>query len=148
MSASEKSHWRFSLAALLLGVSGVAVVCVVLPYPYVAFYSLLTLFFLAAIVARFGPSYATRLWFWFSLWGWTYILLGSSLGELVESSAQWTYLREWLVEHKPVPLHWTPEHYFQLGHFTLAASVAFAGASLSTFIVARRDSKALDQVRA
>ncbi len=144
MSASRISHWRFSLAALLLSVSGVAVACAVLPYPRAAFYSLLTFFFLTAIIARFGPPNAQRFWFWFALFGWGYIVLSMSILEVVESSSRWHHLSEWLVKHHLGPPHWTPEHYFLFAHFTLGACVAFVGGSSLSIITARHNSQTLD----
>src|SRR5688500_497569 len=95
LSPRARNHWRFSLGTFFLGVTGAAILCAVLPYPNVAFYSLLALFFLAAVVARFGPLNGRQFWFWFSLCGWAYILLGSFVLEAVEAGIQ-TNVWDWL----------------------------------------------------
>lgn len=124
------NHWQFSLATLLLSTSGIAVVCAVLPYPYAAFYALVAFFFLAAVLARFGPADARGFWFWFSLCGWIYVVLGASLLEAVETTAFWHWTRDWLLVNSPAPYNWTPEHYLILAHAFLAIGIALIGAIL------------------
>ena len=140
MNAPAKSHWRFSLRTLLLTVSGIAVICAVLPYPGMAFYSLIAFFILAAVLARFGPPHSKRFWFWFALCGWVYLLLSVSLLESFESSAQWDSAREWIRKCNLGPSQWAPQHYLLFAHFLVGVCAALLGAILACLLKARYDS--------
>lgn len=125
-----KRYWQFSLASLLLGMTAVAVACAVLPYPHTAFYTLCAALFLTALLARSGPIRARPFWFWFSLLGWSAIILGVPLLEAVERTAFWIAVRGWLEKQSPVPYPWTPDHYLVFGYSLFTICVALMGAIL------------------
>jgi len=129
-----KRQWQFSLASLLLTMLAVAVACAVFPYPRTAFYTLLAFLCLAAVLARFGPTRARAFWFWFSLCGWSYVVLGASLLEAVEATTFWRGTRDWLQEKSPARYDWTPEHYLIFAHSLFTICVALTGACLATFV--------------
>jgi hypothetical protein len=129
-----KRQWQFSLASLLLTMLAVAVACAVFPYPRTAFYTLLAFLCLAAVLARFGPTRARAFWFWFSLCGWSYVVLGVSLLEAVEGTTFWHSTRDWLQKKSPAPDDWTPEHYLIFAHSLFAICVALTGAALAIFV--------------
>ncbi len=130
LGVNMKQPWQFSLASLLLGMTAVAVACAVLPYPHAAFYTLCAAFFLAAILARSGPLRARPFWFWFSLLGWSAILLGGPLLEALERTTCWIAVRGWLEKQSPGPAAWTPDHYLVFGYSLVAICVALMGAIL------------------
>ena len=141
-SGSISAHDAFAV----LGTSGdipavvvtvVAVLCSLLPYPFLAYYSLLPLIFFAAVLARFGPVSGRQFWFWFSLCGLGCMLVGASVWEGTEGSRHWRTLRQWLREHNPGPADWTPEHYLVFGFFLLVICAALLGAIVFPFLAAR-----------
>ena len=123
-------HWRFSLGTLLLGMFGAAAVCALLPYPATAFGCLLVLLLLAAVLARFGPAGARRFWFWFALFGWLYVVLGTTLIEIVERSGLSAQVWQGLANQGAIPPDWTREHLVMCAHFLLGVCVAFFAATL------------------
>lgn len=108
----------------------VGVAFAVLPYPFVAYYLLLTFFFGAAILSRFGPVEARSFWRWFAFSGWLYVLLGVSLIEAIESTTLWDTTRTWLQRNSPIRQNWNPEHYLIFVHSLIAIGVAISGAVL------------------
>ena len=141
MSRAHQTYWRFSLSALFVSVTAVAIICAVLPYPYVAFYSLLSWFFLASIAARFGPVGKRTFWFWFALYGWSYILLSTPFLEAVDSSATWDRVHQWLDRYDLGLHHWSVSHYVLFAQFTIGMCVALTGASVAAHLAARRRAK-------
>ena len=131
--ARMKRQWQFSLASLLLTMLAVAVACAVFPYPRTAFYTLLALLCLAAVLARFGPTRARAFWFWFSLCGWSYVVLGVSLLEAVEGTTFWHSTRDWLQKKSPGPDDWTPEHYLTFCAFPFCDMRGVDGSSPRDF---------------
>lgn len=133
-----RTSWRFSLATLFAAIFAAGVCCTVLPYPFVAFYSVITLLVLTSAAARNGPAEQRLFWFWFSLAGWTYILVGMALLEYWESTATWHSLRGWLEERQPGLAWWTPRHYLALAHGVLAMLVALTAGLIGTRGLQRR----------
>lgn len=132
-----KQPWQFSLASLLLTMLAASVACAVFPYPRTAFYTLLAVLCLTAVLARFGPTRARVFWFWFSVCGWSYVALGVSLLEAVEGTTFWHSTRAWLQKNSPAPYDWTPEHCLIFAYYHFAICVAFTGAALATFVRGR-----------
>ena len=122
---------RFSLATLFCMVTGVAVVLGLAPRPMVGFYALLGFFFVATLLARFGPTPSRRFWFWFAICGWLYVLLSIPLLESVESSAGWALCRGWLEASGIGGEAWSPRHYLMVVHFITSAAIALIGAVLA-----------------
>ncbi len=123
-----RSNQQFSLAAVMLGTTCIAVAFAVLPRPFVAYYLLLTLFFVAAILFRIGPLESRPFWRWFAVCGWLYAFIGISLIEVFESTSLWFSIRSWLERKQPIAL-WNglPKDYLIFAHSVIALSLALAG---------------------
>lgn len=119
---------RFSLAALMIGTTCVAIAFAVLPYPFIAYYLLLTFFFVAACLYRFGPTEARSFWRRFAATGWLYVFIGTSLLEMFETTPLWHSIRSWLQHNNPSPYKWNPNHYLIFAHSLIAFGVAISGA--------------------
>jgi hypothetical protein len=122
-----KPYQQFSLSTLMLGTTCVAVAFGVLPYPFVAYYLLLTLFFTAAILFRIGPVESRSFSWWFAACGWLYVFLGVSLLELFERTSLWFSIRNWLERYNPSPYEWLPKDYLIFAHSLIALFIALAG---------------------
>jgi hypothetical protein len=121
---------QFSLATLMLGTTCVAGLFAVLPYPFVAYYLLLILFFTAAVLYRIGPVEARSFWRWFAACGWLYVILHIENHDLTESSSLWLSMRTWLERGIPSSYEWLDGDYRQFSHSLIALFVALAGGVL------------------
>lgn len=121
---------RFSLAAIFLGTTGVALALAFLPHPFVAYYVLLAFFFCAAVLYRVGPVEARTFWRWFAFSGWLYVFAGVSLLEAIESTAFVIAAQTWLEDSGLFPRDWRREDYLISAHSLVAMTVATSGGVL------------------
>ncbi len=115
--------------------TGIGIAIVVLPYPYVAYGTLIASLFCAAVLSRFGPQNSRSFWRWFSCSGWLTILLSVPLVGRFETSRWCPMLMQWIQDNNLAVSNWTQEQYIILGISVLTLTVSIMGGVLIPLLI-------------